>query len=190
MAYKPIYLPRKGRVTALLIHFHHDPARHLGTNAILASFRQRFWFTSGRRTVQKAVRQLCRECAIGNAKQLQIPEWPALPESRVNKYKPFSHIGLDNFGSYTVKDTHARQTVHEKVWVLIDSCLTTRGISMDVVLDMSAKSFINAFKRHMAQNGTPFSVICDNATNFAAGGEAQKKVSMAVERLHGPGRRF
>ncbi|KAH7723308.1 Integrase core domain containing protein [Aphelenchoides avenae] len=92
-------------------------------------------------------------------------------------YKPFSHIGLDNFGSCTVKDTHAMQTVHKKVWVLIVSCLTTRCIWMDVVLDMSAESFINAFKRHMAQNGTPFSVICDNATNFVAGGVALKRVS-------------
>ncbi|KAH7668171.1 Pao retrotransposon peptidase family protein, partial [Aphelenchoides avenae] len=129
------------------------------------------------RKARTAVRQLCRECAIWNAKPLQIPEWPVLPESRVNKYKPFSHIGLDNFGSYTVKDTHAMQTVHKKVWVLIVSCLTTRCIWMDVVLDMSAESFINAFKRHMAQNGTPFSVICDNATNFVAGGEALKRVS-------------
>ncbi|KAH7723906.1 Pao retrotransposon peptidase family protein [Aphelenchoides avenae] len=176
-AYNPIFLSRKARVTALLIHFHHDSERHLGTNAILASIRRRFWFTSGRRTVQTAVRQLCRECAIWNAKPLQIPEWPSLPEPRVNKYKPFSHIGLDNFGSYTVKDTHAMQTVHKKVWVLIVSCLTTRCIWMDVVLDMSAESFINAFKRHMAQNGTPFSVICDNATNFVAGGEALKRVS-------------
>ncbi|KAH7705034.1 deoxyribonuclease TATDN2 [Aphelenchoides avenae] len=69
------------------------------------------------------------------------------------------------------------QTVHKKVWVLIASCLTTRCIWMDVVLDMSAESFINAFKRHMAQNGTSFSVISDNATNFVAGGEALKRVS-------------
>ncbi|KAH7723309.1 Pao retrotransposon peptidase family protein [Aphelenchoides avenae] len=60
-AYNPIYLPRKARVTALLIRFHHDPARHLGTNASSPVFDN------------TAVRQLCRECAIWNAKPLQIP---------------------------------------------------------------------------------------------------------------------
>ncbi|KAH7718166.1 Pao retrotransposon peptidase family protein [Aphelenchoides avenae] len=176
-AYNPVYLPRKARVTELLIHFHHDTQRHLGTNATLASLRRRFWFTSGRRTTQQAVRRLCKECAIWNAKPLKIPEWPVLPASRVNRFKPFSHIGLDNFGSYTVKDTINDHCAQRKVWVLIVSCLTTRAIWMDVVPDMTAESFINAFKRHMASNGTPYSVICDNATNFVAGGEALRRVS-------------
>ncbi|KAH7705747.1 Pao retrotransposon peptidase family protein [Aphelenchoides avenae] len=176
-AYNPIYLPRQARATALLIHFHHDPARHLGTNAILASMRRRFWFTSGRRTVQVAIKLLCKECAIWNAKPLKIPEWSVLPPARVNQCKPFSHIGLDNFGSYTVRDVLEGKAGHRKVWVLIVSCLTTRAVWMDVVPDMSAESFINSFKRHMASNGTPFSVICDNATNFVAGGEALKRVT-------------
>ncbi|KAH7711265.1 Integrase core domain containing protein [Aphelenchoides avenae] len=50
---------------------------------------------------------------------------------------------------------------------------------------MSAESFINSFKRHMASNGTPFSVICDNATNFVAGGEALKRVT-STHRKVGP----
>ena len=85
----PIYLPRKHRLTELIIIDCHKRSCHCGVKATLAELRSRFWVPKGRQQVKKIVSK-CVVCKKLEGRPFKEPPTAPLPEYRVNKAPSFS----------------------------------------------------------------------------------------------------
>lgn len=88
-----------------------------------------------------------------------------LPEARFDARRPFSTVGLDYLGPFTVKKF--RKT--EKRYVLLITCLATRAVHLEVAASMDTDCFIMALRRFIARRGRPHTVYSDNGTNLVGG---------------------
>ena len=90
-----------------------------------------------------------------------------LPDFVQIQCPPFTHIGLDLCGPYTVKAmTNKRATL--KVWVVIFLCLNTKGVAMELAPGYSTADFMLAYSMHIEQRGTPLKVHSDRGSQLVA----------------------
>lgn len=90
-----------------------------------------------------------------------------LPSDRLEPGPPFTNVGLDTFGPWQIVSRCTRGGMAQsKRWAILFTCLTTRGIHIEVVDDLSSSSFINAFRRFTAIRGTVKQIRSDRGTNF------------------------
>lgn len=163
----PVMLAGKSHLAKLLIRKVHIDCKHLGVNAVLNSLRQGgIWLTTARGSVRSEL-QNCTVCKLYNYKsKFKVAGYPDLPSSRVNLVEPFSSIGIDFTGAFTVIDRLGNKM---KLYILIFVCMSTRAIHMEVVDSMDTASFILAFVRHCNLRGLPNFVLLDNAKSFISG---------------------
>ncbi|XP_053380514.1 uncharacterized protein LOC128548907 [Mercenaria mercenaria] len=159
----PVLLPRKDRLTYLFIDKTHKEILHSGVSQTLAKTRQRFWIPHGRATI-KSVLHMCTVCRRFDGGPYKMPPMPSLPPSRVTECRPFSRTGLDYLGPIYVKSNDTPK----KVWVCLFTCLVTRAVHLEVVLDMSTEEFLMCLRRFISQRGTPVQLISDNGSHFKA----------------------
>lgn len=90
-----------------------------------------------------------------------------LPIDRTQPCPPFTYVGLDAFGPLNIITRRTRGGVtNSKRWAVLFTCLTTRGVHIEVVEQMSASSFINAYRRFVALRGPVKQIRSDGGTNF------------------------
>nr|CAD2202371.1 unnamed protein product [Meloidogyne enterolobii] len=135
---------------------------HSGTNVVLATMRQKYWIT--RKKVERCVKK-CQICKRYWIKPYAQPQFPTLPIERVNPFRPFMHSAVDYFGHVTIKTTNGD---HQKRWVAVYTCTSTRAVHLEVAEDLSAQAFLHTFRRFIAQHKKPKLMISDNGTNFKA----------------------
>ena len=84
------------------------------------------------------------------------------PESGV-----FSSIGIDILGAYKFKmGPGTRSNKVNKAYVLLLCCQFTSALNCVVMEDYSTKSFLKAFKTHVAQFRKPAIISCDARSQF------------------------
>ncbi|KRY84505.1 hypothetical protein T4D_13027 [Trichinella pseudospiralis] len=87
-----------------------------------------------------------------------------LPPERATPSFPFNRVGLDFAGPLHVKD---EQQPLQKVCICLFTCMVTRAVHLEMVMDMTAISFLAAFRRFIARRGRPSVIQSDNfRTNF------------------------
>ena len=93
-----------------------------------------------------------------------------LPADRTEVTPPFTNVGFDVFGPWTIRSRKTRGgAVTSKRWGLVFTCLRSRAIHIELLESMDASSFICAFRRFLALRG-PVSILrCDRSTNFIGG---------------------
>uniref|UniRef100_A0A914WWH6 Integrase catalytic domain-containing protein n=1 Tax=Plectus sambesii TaxID=2011161 RepID=A0A914WWH6_9BILA len=157
----PILLPRKTHATQLIIRDRHELALHSGVQHTLAQLRQEFWILKGRIEVRKAIKSclLCKKYSVG---PYNLPKMPAFPKERVQQANPFQYTGLDYLGPLWIKSVNEKF----KVWICLFTCLVTRAIHLEPILDLSAQQFLNCIRRFIARRGKPDKIISDNAPHF------------------------
>ncbi|XP_071123445.1 uncharacterized protein [Mytilus edulis] len=157
----PILLPKKNKVTELLIESMHRKNFHVGVSQTLSAMRQTYWIPQGRSEVKRVLRKctICKRCEGGPYK---MPLMPPLPKKRVNESAPFTYTGVDYFGPIFVKS----DTGCKKVWVCLYTCLVVRAIHMELMQDISAEEFLLGFRRFIARWGNPKQIISDNGSQF------------------------
>ena len=137
------------------------------------SLRQKYWVVKGASTLRRILGK-CILCSRRNAtagQQLMAD----LPESRLQSNSPpFSHIGVDYFGPFFVKQGRSKT----KRYGCIFSSLTTRAVHIEVAADLSTDSFINALRRFISRRGHPQKIWSDNGTNFVG---AERVLSEALK---------
>ncbi|XGW33956.1 hypothetical protein V3C99_018025 [Haemonchus contortus] len=111
------------------------------------------------------VLRLCVICKKINGLPYRYPDMPSLPPERVRRSRPFQNIGLDYFGPLRYKDT---TTTSSKVWISLFTCMATRAIHLEIVMDNSTQEFLCALRRFIARRGVPTFILSDNATTFCA----------------------
>ncbi|KAH7707616.1 Pao retrotransposon peptidase family protein [Aphelenchoides avenae] len=178
----PIYIPRQSEEAKLLAYNAHICATHAGAKTILANLRKQYWFTQGRLVVKAAIRKYCRRCDRFNAQPYKLPNWPNLPEARVNMAPPFKHSGVDYARPFwlTLTDAEGR-TFKRKHWICIFTCLAVRAIHLELIDNLSTNSFMQALRRFMNRRGIVQTMISDNGTQFVASKEIYKMVTTSTE---------
>ncbi|EPB78661.1 Pao retrotransposon peptidase [Ancylostoma ceylanicum] len=176
-AINPTFLPNKNYITTLLILYFHSNNNHCGVNHTLTALRQRFWIPKGRSAVKRAIRNHCYHCRRYNAKPFTLPPFPVHPIQRVTPPQyPFQRMGMDFFGPMQYR---SESNIIEKYWMLLFTCLNSRAIYVDIVLNMTTQSVLHVLRRFIATVGCPTWIVCDNALSF-------KKVAECYSSLPNP----
>lgn len=97
----------------------------------------------------------------------QCPKMADLPLDRLEPAPPFTNIGIDVFGPWTVTARRTRGGIAQaKRWAVIFTCLVIRAIHVEVISEMTTSSFINALRRFVALRGEVRLIRSDCGTNF------------------------
>ena len=120
----------------------------------------------------------CIACRKLSSQPYVAPDPPPLPKSRLQDSSPFSVTGVDFTGPFNVKDNHG---VNIKTFICLFTCASTRAVHLEVVQDLSEKSFLQAFRRFTSQKSRPHTMISDNAMTFLAASETLKKLTQWSE---------
>lgn len=90
---------------------------------------------------------------------------------------PFTDVGMDYFGPMEVKQ--GRRTV--KRYGVIFTCLTSRGVHLEVAHTLDTDSCINAIGRFVCRRGQVGKIRSDNGTNFVS---ANRELKLGVKELN------
>ena len=186
----PIYIPRQANISKLILRNLHQKSHHAGPTILLALFRKRFWTPRTKRLIHDTIYSnpftKCGLCAISRLKPYSNPNEPPLPKFRLERSYPFANTGIDYFGPVRVKlctTTDSASlgplggpTLKRKVWVAIFTCLVTRGVHFELVIDCSAEKMLNAFRRFISRRGQPKLMLSDNGTQFILGSKAINQI--------------
>ena len=131
------------------------------------------WVNNG----NSAVRTLISECIICKKFREDTcqQKMRALPVERLTVTPPFTYVGLDLFGPFTVKEGRKELKRYGAVF----TCLPCRAIYLDVVNSMNTDCFIQSPSRFIARCGNVRLIKCDNGTNFVVG-ESELKHAFTV----------
>lgn len=90
-----------------------------------------------------------------------------LPSDRVvpKNFKPFTVSGVDFAGPFHVRH-HVRCRQPKDVYLALFICFISKATHVEVVPDLTTRSFLNALRRFIADRGTVLKMFSDNATNF------------------------
>ncbi|EGT52812.1 hypothetical protein CAEBREN_32514 [Caenorhabditis brenneri] len=155
-----IFLPH-GHVTKLLILHQHEKNNHSSPMFTLSKLRESYWIPNGLSHVKRIIRQ-CKKCPRFKCRPYEHPPFAAFPGQRILPSKPFQHTGIDYAGPLRVLVNN----VVQKVWFILFTCLYSRFVTTEIVMDMTTSNFLHALRRLSAQFGTPETIICDNAQQF------------------------
>ena len=170
----PIILPKKNRVSKLIVNYYHRASGHSGVEYTLSFIQQKFWIIGARSSVRD-VTKTCFDCRKRQAPALQ-QKMASLPENRVTPSKPpFTSVGVDCFGNFTV----CRGRTTAKRYGVLFTCLAVRAVHIEIIHSMDTESFINALRRFIARRGKPEEIRSDNGGNFVKG---EKELRKAVEQ--------
>ena len=171
----PIILPRRSHITDLIIRYYHEKVRHQGRGFTINEIRSHgYWIIGCSKAVSSHIHKciICRKLRGNTSCQKMAP----LPEVRLHEVPPFTHIGIDCFGPFTVKERRS----HVKRYGLLITCMASRAIHIEVLDDMTTDSFINGIRCLIAIRGNVLSIRCDNGTNFHG---ASRELRKAVDEL-------
>ena len=173
---RPMILPKRHKVTTLLIEAEDDACQHAaGPHHLLANLRQRFWIVDGL-TVVKAIQAQCITCRklwSKPAEQLMGP----LPSYRTaTSLKPFSRVGVDFAGPFETKQ--GRGKVRAKRYLCLFTCLEVRACHLEMAYGLDTDAFLMALTRFIKRRGVPELIVSDNDTNFTS---AEKLLREAVK---------
>jgi len=97
-----------------------------------------------------------------------IPPTAPLPQFRVEESPAFTNTGIDFAGPLFVKRSAKEKGNIEKVYTAQYTCGSSRTVSLDVVLDLSAETFNRNVKCFICRRGIPRLVVLENAKTFKA----------------------
>ena len=81
---------------------------------------------------------------------------------------PFNNTGLDFAGLLYVRDKRLGATDSQeiKVYMCPSTCVSLRGVHLELTRELSATVFLQAFWRFCACRGVPSTIRSDNAKTF------------------------
>ena len=118
------------------------------------------------RTRVKSLLLRCVTCRRQRAKIIAKPPLPPLPAERVQWQHPFATVGVDHTGHFYARDVKGQRI---KLYICLFVCATTRDIHLEVVDNLSTKSFILCLRRLAAAKGIPSVILSDNHRTFISG---------------------
>ena len=134
-----ILLPHNHRFSQLIAENEHKKGGHLGVAATVARIRSRFWVTN----LQRIVKSICFKCVTCRRKfqKLSGQIMSNLPLERLQPSPPFSNVGVDFFGPFTIRG-EVQKRVRGKCYGVIFVCFASRAVHVDLSKDYSTDSFL------------------------------------------------
>ncbi|CAH2101038.1 unnamed protein product [Euphydryas editha] len=169
----PAVIDGDHRATRLYIEYTHRSLQHAGVETVVNECRQHYWVLRLRPVTRVIVRS-CLPCRIRRAAPPSPPTGDLPPTRLAHHQRPFTYTGIDYFGPFTV--TIGRR--HEKRYVALFTCLTTRAVHLEVAASLSTDSAILALRRMIARRGCPTEIWSDNGTNFHGADAELKKAAL------------
>ena len=162
----PLLLPGKHHVSKLIVRHFHAEVQHQGRSFTEGAVRSAgFWITGGKKLVSSIIHK-CVPCRKMRG-QLEHQKMSDLPQDRLEVAPPFTNVGVDTFGPWTVVSRRTRGgSSSSKRWAIMFTCLVTRAVHIEVVDEMSSAAFINALRRFVALRGKVKVFRSDRGTNF------------------------
>lgn len=159
----PIILPKNHDLTKLYILEYHNKYHHMLNNTVITSLLKRFHISHIKATVSNVIKTQCYICKRKHAKP-DIPMMGSLPSYRLEHHTPvFSYVIIDLAGPIIV---HNKRNRAEKRWIFVYSCLTTRGVHLELIEDLSSNSTLLALQNAINLRGYPKKIYTDQGTNF------------------------
>ena len=121
----------------------------------------------------KKVVWACDLCRILRARPYAYPQQPPLPRERLLCQRPFAVCGIDYSGPHYVKQGRASL----KVWIALFTCMVSRAIHLEIVPDLTSKTFLQVLQTMSWKKSPPKVLLSDNATCFAGANKILKEMS-------------
>lgn len=170
----PVIIPGNHHIATLIIRHHHEQIHHQGRLYTEGAVRTAgFWVVGGKRKVSSLIHQcvICRRLRA----PLQVQKMANLPQDRLSTDPPFTNVGLDVFGPWTVSSRQTRgRSVESKRWAVIFTCMGIRAVHIEVIESLDTSSFVNALRRFLAVRGPVKHIRSDRGTNFVGACNALK----------------
>ncbi|XP_050520061.1 uncharacterized protein LOC126893685 [Daktulosphaira vitifoliae] len=99
-----------------------------------------------------------------------------LPSSRFEQGRAFLISGCDFAGPLMIKESLRKRACILKCYACIFICFSTKAVHIELVSDLSTKSFLNALDRFFNRRGIAKILYSDNATNFVGANKYLKEV--------------
>ena len=99
-----------------------------------------------------------------------------LPKERMSNSPPFTYLGVDMFGPFTIKE--GRKEL--KRYIILFTCLSSPAVHLETCNTMETDSFIQALRRFIARRGVVTSIRSDNGGNFVG---AERELKRALSEL-------
>ncbi|XP_034163934.2 uncharacterized protein LOC117598271 [Pangasianodon hypophthalmus] len=162
----PIILPKDSHISLLLIRRHHEQVKHQGRHLTEGAIRAAGLWILGGKSLINSVLHKCITCRKLRGK-LEEQRMADLPSERLKICPPFTYVGLDVFGPWSVTSRRTRGGQAEsKRWAIMFCCMSSRAVHVEVVESMDASSCINALRRFFALRGPAKQLHSDCGTNF------------------------
>ena len=149
--------PEVFHLVKLLIREAHLELEHSGIVNTLCSLRKKVWIIHGRRIVARVLKKCCI-CNKAQRKPYEVP-MASLPADRCTASRPFEVTGLDFAGHLYLKDG-------SKCWFLVFTCGMSRALHLELVLDMTAITVVQAIESFFLDFGVCSVIYSDNAKQF------------------------
>jgi hypothetical protein len=123
-------------------------------------------------------------CRKIEAKPFPTPKAPQLPACQVSEEPPFSNTGIDFAGPVYVKKSCGAINSNDqgKVYIALFTCRSTRALHLELVENMSAATFLQAFGRFSSRRGLPTKVLTDIAKTFKSASKVVRRDDWRIER--------
>lgn len=170
----PLILPKKNHVSRLLIKYEHIRLCHAGPQLTLFNLRLKFWIIDARNEIRNVIHK-CIICLKQNA-ITQSQMMADLPSVRVTLTRPFLHCGVDYAGPINIKQSRIRRSLVTKEYICLFICMVTKAIHIELVSDMTTKTFMNALNRFISRRGCCSKIYSDNSSNFKGAKQELSKI--------------
>ncbi|XP_060772289.1 uncharacterized protein LOC132883105 [Neoarius graeffei] len=162
----PIIIPGRHHLAVLIVRHYHEQCQHQGRHLTEGAVRVAgYWIVGAKRCVSSLIFK-CVTCRRLRGK-CEVQKMADLPSDRVSMEPPFTYVGVDVFGPWTVSTRRTRGGhANDKRWAVLFTCLSVRAIHIEIIESMDTSSFINAVRRFIAIRGPVKQMRSDRGTNF------------------------
>lgn len=141
----PVILPKDDHISMLLVRHHYAQVKHQGLHLTEGPVRAAgLWLLGGKSLINSVLHKYvtCRK----QRGKMQEQHMADLPPECLQTSPPFSYVGLDVFGpwSVTTRCTRGGQT-ESKRWATMFCCLSSRAVHTEVV-SWTVSSCINGLR--------------------------------------------
>lgn len=162
---KPLIISGRHHIATLIVRHHHEKVQHQGRHFTEGAIRAAgLWIIGAKRHVSSVIYK-CVTCRKLRGK-MQCQIMADLPADRLDPSPPFTNVGVDAFGPWSIITRKTRGgSANLKRWEILFTCLVTRAVHIEVVEEMSSSAFINAVRRFTAIRGPVKTFRSDQGTN-------------------------
>ena len=177
----PLIIPSKHHIATLLVRHYHEKVKHQGRHFTEGALRAAgFWVIGGKRLISSLLHQCVKCRKLRRKPETQVMS--DLPADRLLPGPPFTNVGVDTFGPWTVVTRRTRGgQAQGKRWAIMFTCLTIRAVHIEIIEELSSAAFINALRRFVAIRGKVKILRSDRGTNFVGSTDDLKIDAINVE---------